>query len=265
MEPLLDAHNHLQDDVFQHSLDDIFATTDRYGIGRSIVNGTTEQDWPKVASLSLHFPDRVIPSFGLHPWHINQRSSNWLATLRSYLVQHPKSAVGECGLDRWIENHDLDDQLEVLLPQIELAGTLNRPLTIHCLKAWGPLLDCLKQVSLPSSGFLLHSYGGSREMIAPFIELGAYFSFSGHFLHSRKEKQCELFRHIPHDRLLIETDAPAMPLPSEQILEHFPNNQNHPANLRSIFDFFCNLLELPPTQTRQLLKKNEDHFLAPIK
>jgi TatD DNase family protein len=259
---LLDAHNHLQARSLAPHLDEILETLTEAGIEKSVVNGTSESDWPSVASLAAQHPTRVLPSFGLHPWFAAQRSDQWLETLTKLLHDHPQAGVGECGLDRWMQEHDLEDQRMVLHPQIELATTLARPLTLHCLQAWGPLLDCLQQTPLPTRGFLLHAYSGSRELVPAFTDLGAYFSFSGAFLHENKKKRRETFRSIPRERLLIETDAPAMRLPSALQSHEIPSHPelNHPANLRATFDGLCQLLSLPAEETRALLYENEACF-----
>src|SRR5690606_11232155 len=114
-----------------------------------------------------------------------------------------------------IENPDLPAQEEVFVRQLELAAERNVPATIHCLKAWGRLNEILRAEKRPACGFLLHSYGGPAEMVRGFAGLGAFFSISGHFANERKSRQRETFRSVPLDRLLIETDAPDMPLPGE--------------------------------------------------
>ena len=213
---LSDAHNHLQDPRLYACRNEVIASLKTSEVKQCVVNGTSESDWAAVAALASAHPGLVIPSFGLHPWKCAGRSPDWLATLATRLDNHPGAGLGECGLDRWIQPHDLDDQREVFLAQLDLAARRNLPLTIHCLQAWGPLLDCLRDHPRPERGFLLHSYGGSAEMVPVFATLGAYFSFSGHFLHPRKDKAREAFQRVPHDRLLVETDAPDM-LPPDML------------------------------------------------
>ena len=126
-----------------------------------------------------------------------------------------------------------------------MAAERNVPMTVHCLKAWGALLETLQGRALPETGFLLHSYGGPAEMVAALVELGGYFSFSGYFAHERKARQREVFRQIPLERILMETDAPDM-LPPEELIE-FPIAEagevvpNNPANIRAIYEYFARL------------------------
>lgn len=219
------------------------------GIASCVVNGTGQADWDAVAVLADSYPDFVRPSFGLHPWKVKGRAEGWLGTLRNFLNGFPNAGVGEIGLDRWIEDHDIEDQLIVFREQLDLAEELNRPCTIHCLRAWGQLLKELKaRQTLPR--FLVHSFGGSIETSRKLAKLGAYFSFSGHFLHSRKEKIVEVFRQLPRDRILVETDAPDM-LPPESDRLFGDNVTNHPANLAH---FQRRLIELIAITADQLVE-----------
>lgn len=251
---LIDAHNHLQDPRFEGLQDEIIAEMKSAGINRCIVNGTCENDWPQVADLTKRHPEFITPSFGLHPWKITSRSQNWLSQLKSLLEKHQQAGLGECGLDRWIKEPHFEDQKEAFIAQLQLAAKLQRPVTIHCLKAWGPLMEILHdQKELPK--FLLHSFGGSLEIAQELTKLGAYFSISGYFFYEQKSAQLEVFCQIPPDRLLIETDAPDM-LPPEHLVE-FPLQQlNHPANLRAIHEGLQKETQLTPSQ----LTKNTETF-----
>ncbi len=269
MNDLRDAHNHLQNPRLAPHLGEILRALESSNITRCVVNGTSESDWPLTADLARRFPTLVQPSFGLHPWNAPSRSPDWLATLRACLDTHPAAGLGECGLDRWIKNHDLDDQTTVFLAQLDLAQARNLPLSIHCLRAWGPLLDCLRQHPLPERGFLLHSYGGSAELVPELVSLGAWFSFSGCFLDPRKTKARRAFRHVPLSRLLVETDAPDM-LPPPEYQPHPLRDAhdlplNHPANLPAIATGLAQLLKIPPGSLRHHLANNFETFFGHTK
>ncbi|HEY5751521.1 MAG TPA: TatD family hydrolase [Chthoniobacterales bacterium] len=232
-----DAHNHLQDEWLDPYRDKVIADLEKIGIGGAIVNGTTEVDWAAVETLAAQHP-WAIPSYGLHPWYVRERTPDWRRNLLNQLDKRP-CGVGEIGLDRWIPDYDFEDQKAAFRWQLAIAAERNLPVTIHCLKAWGALEEILRNEAVPDCGFLLHAYGGPREMIDSFVKLGAYFSFPGYFLHERKSAQREVFRIVPIDRLLVETDAPALPLPDEKVefpLPSSPTNQplNHPANIATI-------------------------------
>lgn len=232
--PLLDAHNHLHDARLLPWRSEFLTELPALGVCRAVVNGTREDDWPAVAALAVQVP-WVLPSFGLHPWHVNERSAAWLEKLIHFLDAHPGAGVGEIGLDRWIEGHDSAAQAACFRAQLAIAAERNLPATIHCIRAWGALWDSIRECAVPARGFLLHAYGGPAEMVRGFLDRGAYFSFSPYFLHERKSAQRETFRALPAERLLVETDAPDLAPPPEQNPRPLAGEHgkvlNHPANI----------------------------------
>jgi len=245
---LFDAHDHLHDARLTPHRAAILPELARLGLARAVVNGTREADWDAVAALAAEHAF-VLPSFGLHPWQVATRSAHWLAALREKLQAHPDAGVGEIGLDRWIEGHDLALQSAVFLAQLGLAAELNRPATIHCIRAWGALDELLRAHPLPARGFLIHAYGGPAEMVGGFVALGGYFSFNAYFLHERKPAQRAVFRDLPIERLLVETDAPDLRPPDER--NRYPLRDgggeaiNHPANIALAYHALAGLRGLP--------------------
>ena len=257
---LYDAHNHLQDDRFGGRQPELLLACRQAGVARMVVNGACEADWPQVLALAQAHPE-VLPSFGYHPWYLHERTPRWRETLIQFLDQTP-SAVGEIGLDRWKPDLPYEGQEEVFLEQLQIAAERNLPVSIHCLQAWGRMFELLKAGPRPARGFLLHSYGGPQEMVKSFVGLGAYFSLPGYYAHERKERQRETFRHIPLDRLLIETDAPdqMLPLGLGQGLNDPGTGQpiNHPANLAPVYEFAAGLRGV---SLAELAPRVEENFL----
>ena len=257
---LYDTHNHLQDDRFGGRQADLLAACERAGVTRMVVNGACESDWPQVLELARQ-SRVVLPSFGYHPWYLHERTPGWLGQLEKFLDAVP-GAVGEIGLDRWKPDLPYEPQEEVFLAQLKVAAGRNLPVSIHCLRTWGRLLELLRDHARPARGFVLHSYGGPAEMIPGLAKLGAYFSFCGYFLHERKIRQRETFKHVPPDRLLIETDAPDQLLPEP--LNRFPladtNSKpvNHPANLAAVYH---GLAEFLGEKAESLASRVEENFV----
>ena len=269
-----DAHNHLQDEWLLPHMDRIAADLTDAGIAGAVVNGTTPDDWAQVSALATRFA-WVVPSYGVHPWDCGNRPADWLGRLESRLASEPRAHVGEIGLDRWILDRAKpddprlaglrraphDEQIEVFTAQLALAAADNRAASIHCIDAWGALFDTLRASTLPARGFLLHAYAGPVEMIKPFADLGAYFSFNGSYLDSKRENQRHAFKSVPADRLLVETDAPAMPLPpslERHTLPRSPSDtrMNHPANIEAVYTGLAQFLGLPRAQLCQLIESN---------
>ncbi len=265
MTAFCDAHNHLQDKRLELNLPDLLPAMRAVGITKCVVNGTCQEDWPRVIKLAHCYPDLIIPSLGLHPWHIATRSTDWVTKLKQFLAEGPEPVfIGECGLDRSIRDSNFEAQKEVFTIQLILATKQDLPLSIHCVRAWGPLLEILSTNDIPKRGFLLHSYGGSPELVTELASRGAYFSFSGRFLMNNRTRIRETFCRIPSNRLLVETDSPNM-LPPAKYREHLlqgPDNTplNHPANLPQIVRGMAEILDREEQSLRSLLLKNFSSF-----
>jgi TatD DNase family protein len=255
--PLFDSHNHLQ--RFDHPAR-IIAEMRETGIAGCVVNGTCEKDWEAVGRLAEEHPDFVRPAFGLHPWHAAERSAGWLARLEEWLDRFPEASVGEIGLDGSIAGPSLEDQREVFLPQLAMARDRKLPVTIHALKAWEPLFGAFKREN-PPENFLLHSFGGSAELVERLVPMGAWFSFSGYFLQPRKAKALEVFKTVPPERLLVETDAPEM-MPPDEFVSHPLDGMNHPANLAAITEGFAGSLGTDVASLTKLTSRNHSRFFS---
>jgi TatD DNase family protein len=227
-----DAHNHLHDRRLGDSEPAIRKMREA-GIVRCVVNATSEDDWQAVKQLGQRHPDLILPAYGIHPWKAHEAKAGWDDRLRELLEQEPRASIGECGLDRWVDNPRVEAQNTVFETQLRIAHELDRPVSIHCLKAWQPLFDSFERVP-PPRRMVLHSFNGSSEIARRLLPTGAFFSFSGYFLTPRKSKLLETYRELPVDRLLLETDAPDMLPPDAQILHPLPDRINHPANLPAI-------------------------------
>lgn len=201
-ERYLDSHLHLQNTPL--GLTAIMVErARRAGVARMLCNATHEDDWQAVIQLAAHEP-AIIPFLGIHPWFAEKVAAGWEARLRSLLAQVP-AGVGEIGLDRCCRT-DFAQQQQVFLLQLQMAAELRRPVTIHCVKAWGKLLELLEGFATPLPPVMIHSFGGSQETLQRLIRIGCCISFSGRLVDDRKLHPS--FLATPLANLLLETDAP---------------------------------------------------------
>ena len=235
---LFDSHNHLQSGKFGRPVGELVAEMQSAGITGCVANATREDDWDAVAALAREFPGTVFPAYGIHPWFADTAAEGWEERLRERLAADPLASIGEVGVDGWVDSPGMETQLPVFVKQAVIAAELGRVMTVHCLKAWEPLFAAMDRAAAWPEKFLMHSFGGSAEVAERLLKKGAWFSFSGHFLHPRKAKMLEVFRKLPEDRILLETDAPDMIPPEELIGFPLAEGVNHPANLRGIAETF---------------------------
>ncbi len=263
---LVDSHLHLQDEVFSGCLPEVLDQAAEAGVHRLVVNGAEESDWPRVLELARRHP-QVVPCFGLHPWYVCGRSRGWLERLEFFLREVP-SAVGEIGLDRWQKGRDEAAQEEVFRDQLGLARHLGRPVMIHCLQAWGWMLRVLREEDPLPAGFLLHAFGGSRELLPVFQEMGAYFSFAGNVLEDSKAHRRQVLKAVLPERLLLESDAPDLPLPVPfgAVCRCSPQGRriSEPAHVKILYREVSRLREEPLADMAERIWHNSSALLRPV-
>lgn len=262
---LIDVHLHLQDPRLSGDLDRIIADLRRERIRFWGVNATHPNDWDEVARLADSHRE-VVPFFGVHPWKIENLEPGWEAGLERLLQRFPHAGVGEIGLDRWIRDHRISLQRGVLASQLEIARRWSRPVSIHCLQAWGHLEEILDATGFKSP-FLLHSFSGPVEMLPRMLPRGAYFSISGYFFRPVMTAKLDVFREIPKERILLESDAPDMAPPDflrpyrlgSEVEREEPN---HPANLRAIYQAYAEFAGQPFEEVLEQIQLNHERWLA---
>ena len=207
---LIDAHAHLQN-LSETELEDVINFARKTNIKKIVVNATSEADWDKTLELASSYKE-IVAQLGLHPWYVDSASDSWQTKLTNLLKQNQDIGVGEIGLDHSPKHQaNFAKQLEVFEAQLELAASLNRPVSIHCIKAWGDLIPALKSYKLK---ILFHGFYASPEITKELLNFDANFSFSEKVLTCHpKDKIKALLDLIPNDRLLVESDGAPFKLP----------------------------------------------------
>ncbi len=260
---LFDAHCHLQDARLQAGWPAVLRRAAAAGVAGVNCCGCTEDDWPTVAELArgreaaaAQRPGVMIfPSFGLHPCHVNGRSPDWLRQLEEVLMAQP-AGIGEIGLDRLAPGRNDADQERIFLSQLDLARRLRRPVTIHCRRAWGRLLEILRRDGLPPAGLMVHAWSGSLEVQEELLTLGAYISFAGNISFPHHQRARRALLATPADRLLLETDSPDI-LPADAA-----GAWNEPANLAMVLQAAAELRGVPAVDLAVALQANIRRFLG---
>ncbi|WP_372846438.1 TatD family hydrolase [Pontiella sp.] len=252
---LFDCHNHIQDERLFAQIDAVMDRAAAAGVVAMGVKGCRENDWPQVVELMERYPG-VVPSFGLHPWFIGERTPHWAETLEQLLLEHPAAGVGEIGIDQAIEGRDDADQEAVFLDQLEIARRLQRPVSIHCRQAWGRLIELLDGFGELPRGMLIHCFGGSAEVARELVKRGGYISFSGSITRPNNRKAAAAICAVPDDRILIETDAPDI-LPASAA-----GPLNEPANVRLVLAKAAELRGISEERLAGLTFQNAGLFFA---
>jgi TatD DNase family protein len=143
-------------------------------------------------------------SVGLHPWHVNEETlQNDIGKVRE-IANHPQIiAIGEAGLDKKVDV-PYENQLNAFKYQIAIARQVNKPMIIHCVKAYNEVLVLNIEANL-SRPWIIHWFNSSEEIALQLIEKGFYLSY-GTMLFREESKAFKLFTKLPLERIFLETD-----------------------------------------------------------
>ncbi|EQC25110.1 hypothetical protein SDRG_17005 [Saprolegnia diclina VS20] len=209
----VDAHCHLQDPRLHASISDVLTRAARDGVVAISSCACTEAEWarwPAFAVAHAATSVQLLPAFGIHPWFAGDVSVAYLDVLEATLRLHPTASVGEIGLCKSRRGAAVPMAIQDarFREQLQLAARLERPVVVHCVGAYGKVLEALTLIPQPRP-VILHSFGGATEMVRSFARLKqtrVYFSIAAKLMGSKKAS--DMLRAIPIERLLLETDAP---------------------------------------------------------
>ena len=212
---LVDSHCHLVFRNFDDDLDAVVARWREAGV-RALVHACVEPaEIPAIRALADRFPE-LRYSVGVHPLDTQHWQHDTPAVLKAAAQADARVvAIGELGLDLFRDTN-LEQQLAMLRPQLDLAVELDLPVIVHCRDAAEPMLLELRERAQRGAcpRGVMHCWGGTPEEMAGFLELGFFISFSGTVTFPKAEATHACAQQVPADRYLVETDCPFLaPVP----------------------------------------------------
>ncbi|VAX14535.1 Putative deoxyribonuclease YjjV [hydrothermal vent metagenome] len=204
---IFDTHCHLDSPAFDPDRNDVLANSRKQGVKHILVPAIERQGWDNLLSLCEQ-EKGLYPALGLHPVFIKQHQPQHLEQLEQYLAEHRPLAIGEIGLDFFIDQPNKDQQRYFFSAQLDIAGQANLPVSLHIRKAHDQVLSLLRKH--PVRGGFAHAFNGSLQQAQQYIELGFKLGFGGTLTYEGSRKIRELARVLPLDSIVMETDAPDM-------------------------------------------------------
>ena len=205
---LIDSHCHLDFPDFSEERDEIIARAHAAGVRQIVTISTRARKLQTLLDIADRY-DSVFCSVGTHPNNADEELDITADDLIR-LSQHPKVvAIGEAGLDYFYDTQKPEDQKAGLLQHIAAARETGLPLVIHSRSADEDMVAILtEETGKGAFPFILHCFSAGPELARIGVALGGYVSFSGILTFPKSEELREIAKTIPHDRLLVETDAP---------------------------------------------------------
>lgn len=208
----VDSHCHLTYEETPENVAGVLERARAVGFGAFLSIGCRLDDIPLLEALAARYPD-VFFSVGIHPHEAEETLSvTSLSSLRATLeekISNPKVlGMGETGLDYYYDHSPRAVQQDVFRLQINLAKAHDLPLIIHTRDADDDTLAILKEEAGTGVKGVLHCFSGSRRLFEEGLDLGLYVSASGIVTFTKAADLRDIFKDVPLDKLLLETDAP---------------------------------------------------------
>jgi TatD DNase family protein len=205
---LVDSHCHLDADEFDHDRTAVIARAQAAGIGLQVVPAITAASWPKLRE-TCGRAEGLHAAYGLHPMFLDQHRPTHLEQLREWIAREKPCAVGECGLDYFVEGLDPEKQQFYFVEQLKIARAFDLPVIVHARRAVDAVIAAIRTVG--GLRGVVHSFPGSPEQAAQLHKLDFMLGLGGPLTYERANRLRRLVAEMPLEQLLLETDAPDQP------------------------------------------------------
>ena len=234
---LVDSHSHFDVGDFDRDRAEAHARALAAGVDRQIVPAIDAHTWPRLREVCAGVPG-LHPAYGLHPVYLETHRRHDLDTLREWIQRERPVAVGECGLDFYVDGLDRDEQQRYFDAQLALAAAFKLPVIVHARRAVDAVIAAIRR-HLGVRG-VVHSFPGSPEQARQLHQLGFLLGIGGPVTYARANRLRNLVAGMPLDQLLLETDAPDQPDAGHRGL------RNEPAHLPHVLDVVARLRNEAP-------------------
>ena len=247
MSPLYDSHCHLDAAEFDVDRPAVLARARDAGVARQLVPAVDRASWDAIRTLCAAEPG-LRPAYGLHPMFLGRHQPGHLDELRDWLESERPAAVGECGLDFFVDGLDPDKQRLYFRRQLELARDFDLPVVLHARRAVEEVIATLREVG--GQRGVVHSWSGSEEQARQLFELGFCLGIGGPVTYDRAKRLRRTVASMPLDCLLLETDAPDQPDAG------WRGQRNEPARLRQVLEVVAQLRGQPAAAIAEATSAN---------
>ena len=255
---LVDSHCHLDAPGFDPDRGAVIDRARAAGVRTQVVPAVEAVQWPRLREV-CRMADGLHPAYGLHPMYLASHRPEHLQDLRGWLERERPVAVGECGLDYYVEGLDPAAQQVCFEGQLRLAREFDLPVIVHARRAVDAVIASLRRIggtgSSPGQGLrgVVHSWSGSEEQARQLWKLGFLLGIGGPVTYERARRLRRLVAEMPLEYLLLETDAPDQPDADIR------GQRNEPARLARVLEVVAQLRDQAPAEVARANALLDEH------
>lgn len=247
----VDSHTHLYLDTFEADREQMVHRALDAQVKRMLLPNIDSSSMEAMFRLSDQFPGHCFPMMGLHPGSVKENYLEELAQVERALTREGIIAVGETGIDLYWDKSFIKEQQEAFASQIKWAMELDLPLVIHARDSFPEIFELLDSRGGPSLRGVFHSFTGGREELNRALSYDFFIGINGIVTFKNSDLR-EVVKHIPLNRLLLETDSPFLaPVP-------FRGKRNESAYLVEIARKVADIHNLPLQEVARITSRNAE-------
>jgi TatD DNase family protein len=210
---LVDTHCHLDVEEFAADRAAVLQRARAAGVVAQVIPAIHRAGWSFLLALCRSEPD-LYPALGLHPVYLAQHDEADVEALAALVAAERPVAIGEIGLDWFVEDLDRERQQVLFERQLAIARDAGLPVILHVRRAHDAALATLRRIR--GCGGIAHAYSGSLEQARHYLDLGFRLGFGGMLTFERSTKLRRLARELPLEGIVLETDAPDLTVASHR-------------------------------------------------
>jgi len=257
---LIDIGINLMNSAFDRDREDVIARAEAAGVKTLVITGSDIESSCGAAAFAKA-RQNCRSTAGVHPHNAKDWNERTLARLEELVAgeQPPNgaiAAIGECGLDYNRNFSPQDAQRKCFEDQLKLAVKIGKPVFLHERDAFDDFFSILKQYRAGLPGAVVHCFTGQRRELEAYLSIDCYIGVTGWVCDERRGGHLvSLLKHIPSDRLLLETDAPYL------MPRSLPRDGSHSAKGKSGRNEPCFLPHIAAT-VAEILGKSPDQIAS---
>ncbi len=228
MNKYIDIGVNLTGSSFKKDVAQVIERAQQVGVERMIVTGTNSQHSEQAIRLAEQYESICYATVGLHPHHASDYSNSLDSELRDMLKHESAVAVGECGLDFNRNYSTRAEQMRAFEAQLEIAIDFQKPLFLHQRDAHEDFVSIIKSCRSDLNKIVAHCFTGGIDEVNDYVLLDMHIGVTGWICDERRGQSLQqAVKHIPRDRIMLETDAPYL-LPRDLKQKPVEKNRNEP-------------------------------------
>ena len=242
-----DTHAHYDDEKFNENRDILIEEMHANGVD-NIINIGSDIESSIVSMDIARKYDFIYAAVGVHPHSVENMTEDDIEKLKAFAEYEKVVAIGEIGLDYYYDFSPRDKQRYWFKRQLELAGELDMPVSIHSRDAAKETFDIIKESGIRKG--VIHAYSGSVEMAKDYMDMGFYLGIGGVVTFKNAKKLIDVVRYAPMERILLETDSPYLsPVPLR-------GSVNNSQNLKYVAEKIGEIKQISPQKVCEITARN---------